>query len=251
MIKLSNVSHQIDDAGILSDITLDIPDRGITAIVGPNGAGKSTLLNLIARQIDLQTGDIVIDGLPLQSTLTKTLALKMALVSQHVGVASRLRVHELIEFGRWPHSRGKLTKRDYEIVDQAIQQFTLTELKNRFLDQLSGGQRQRAFIAMAFAQSTDWILLDEPLSSLDMFHARSLMIELKRLATEYSKSIIMVVHDLNYAAKWANNCVGMKNGRVCFSGQTSDVLTESNIEKIFDLPVSRREIDGKPIILHY
>ena len=175
MIRIENLSYKIGDQIILNDITLEVPKGGLTALIGPNGAGKSTLLNLIARQVPLQRGRIEIDGFDLSQTDNNTLAKQMALVSQHVGIASRLRVFQLVRFGRWPHAKGRLGPDDHAAVDAALDAFDLADIQDRFLDQLSGGQRQRAFVAMAVAQETDWLLLDEPLNNLDIYHAHMLM----------------------------------------------------------------------------
>ncbi|MEP2980238.1 MAG: ATP-binding cassette domain-containing protein [Lentilitoribacter sp.] len=251
MINISNVSHQIGTSVILDDICLEIPSNGITAIIGPNGAGKSTLVNLIARQAALQSGQIAIDDLDLSSTATEALALKMALVSQSVGVASRIRVKELIAFGRWPHNKGVLRETDKNVINLALERFALVELQNRFLDQISGGQRQRAFIAMAFAQETDWMLLDEPLNNLDMFHARALMQELRSLTDHGNKGIVMVIHDVNYAARWSDNCIGLHSGKLIFSGPTNEVLTPKNIKDLFKVEVSRVSCGSQQLFDHY
>ncbi|MBO6919062.1 MAG: ATP-binding cassette domain-containing protein [Rhizobiaceae bacterium] len=251
MITINNVSHKIGANDILTNVTAEIPANGITAIVGPNGAGKSTLLNLIGRQTTLNDGDIQIDGSSLHSTSTDKLALKIALVAQDVGVASRIKIKELIAFGRWPHSKGRLNDFDKEIVEAAMERFDLVDLKDRFLDQLSGGQRQRAFIAMAFAQETDWLLLDEPLNNLDMFHARALMNELKLLAVENQKSIVMVIHDVNYAARWSDYCIGLDFGKIKFAGATQDVLTAKSVEQLFQVNVSVLGSPNGIILDHY
>ncbi|MEM7189962.1 MAG: ATP-binding cassette domain-containing protein [Pseudomonadota bacterium] len=253
MISISDLSHAYGPAPILTDVSLNLPKGGITAIIGPNGAGKSTLLHLIGRILRLQSGRIRVDDLDVATTDPRVLAQKMTLVAQNAAIASRLRVAELVGFGRWPWSRGRLTAADTEIVNDALQTFELQELSDRFLDTLSGGQRQRAHIAMAFAQQTDWMLLDEPLNHLDMAHARSLMETLHGLSQSSAlpspTSIVMVAHDVNYTAAWADRVVAMKDGRVLLQGTPYEVLTPENIRQIYDLDVSKA--DGGRLVLDY
>ena len=250
MIEITDLNHHIGGGPILTDISLTIPKGAITAIIGPNGAGKSTLVNLIAGQLPVQSGEITLDGSPLSQLPPKELALRLALVAQHVGIASRLRVADLIAFGRWPHNRGRPTNDDTDAIEQAISQFDLNDLRNRFLDELSGGQRQRAFVAMAFAQATEWLILDEPLNNLDMYHARTLMQKLENLCRNHGKSIVMIVHEVNYAAAWADRIVGLREGKIIIDGPTSATLTEDGIHRLFDMNV--KTTDGqKPMINHY
>ncbi|GAB1361021.1 ATP-binding cassette domain-containing protein [Rhodobacter sp.] len=211
MISVEGVSHRIGAAQILSDIALTLPAGKITALIGPNGAGKSTLLSLIARLSAVQAGRITVEGLDVALAPTGDLAKAMAILPQHAGVASRLRVRELVAFGRWPHHRGRPTPQDHALVKVAMEQMALAGLADRFLDELSGGQRQRAHLAMAFAQSTNWLLLDEPLAALDMAHARSLMQELARLR-DAGRSVVMVLHEVNHAAALGGSC-GRHEGR--------------------------------------
>lgn len=250
MIEIKNLSYQIKNTEILKNINLTIPKNGITAIIGPNGAGKSTLINLIAQQLTIQTGKIILDDIDVKTAKSAELALKIALVAQHVGVSSRISVKDLIGFGRWPHNQGQMCDKDYGAVEEALELFALIDLQDRFLDELSGGQRQRAFVAMAFAQATDWLLLDEPLNNLDMYHARELMIELQKLARERGKSIIMIVHEVNYAAAWADHVIGLKSGEVLLNGSPTETLNQDGIKSLYGMDVEIKEINGKPLIMH-
>ena len=245
MIRVENLSYAMGGQSILDDITLEVPKGGLTALIGPNGAGKSTLLNLIARQLPLQSGRVEIDGFDLSLTDGNTLAKQMALVSQHVGVASRLRVKELVQFGRWPHAKGRLGPDDHAAVDSALHAFDLLDLKDRFLDQLSGGQRQRAFVAMAMAQETDWLLLDEPLNNLDMYHAHSLMRVLHDLSVKENKSILIVIHDINQAAAWADHIISMQEGRPVHAGKPTDVISPENLEMLYGIRPNIIDVDGR------
>ena len=251
MIRISGVSWSIGSASILRDITADIPAGKLTALIGPNGAGKSSLLRLIGRLEPLQTGAISVAGLDLATTPTEELALKMAVLGQQTHIASRLRLCELVGFGRWPHHRGRPRGGDQAVVDKALGAFELSALKDRFLDEVSGGQAQRAYLAMTFAQEADWLLLDEPLNNLDMAHARALMSRLAALVREEERSVVAVVHEINYAAAWADHIVAMKDGRVVAQGPVEDVLTESVLSQIYDAPVSVGSHQGRPLILHH
>ncbi|MBE3638221.1 iron ABC transporter ATP-binding protein [Mangrovicoccus algicola] len=251
MIAIRNLSHRIGGATILDEVSLDIPRGGITAIIGPNGAGKSTLMGLAARLIPLQDGRVEIDGQDIARTPTEELARRLAIVTQRVGVASRLRVGDLVGFGRWPHHRGRPGPADHAAVEHALEAFDLTALRHRFLDELSGGQNQRAFIAMGLAQETEWLLLDEPLNNLDMFHARRLMARIHALSRAGGRSVVMVVHDINYAAAWADHVVALKDGRLDFEGAPREVLTGARLSALFGMEIAVEEIRGRPTVLHH
>jgi iron complex transport system ATP-binding protein len=251
MIKIDRVSLAYGGANILSDISVTIPKGGITALIGPNGAGKSSLLALTARLQPLQSGTITIDGLAVASTPGKLLAKNMAILRQDNHLGSRLTVRELVGFGRFPHSRGHLTAEDRTIIDEAIGLFDLADLSGRFLETLSGGQRQRALVAMAYCQDTDYLLLDEPLNNLDMYFARDLMRSLRRIADERGKTIVIVLHDINYAGSFADRILAMRDGRIVADGQADEIITPDMLRAIygFDIPVT--SIDGRPVALPF
>ncbi|MBU2865650.1 iron ABC transporter ATP-binding protein [Pacificibacter marinus] len=250
MICVKNLSHSIGKTSVLQDISLEIPKGKVTALVGPNGAGKSTLLSLIGRLMPLQTGRISIDGSDIAQTPTRELARRMAILSQTNSLGSRLRVRELVGFGRWPHHQGRPTHEDEQLVMQALDALDLTALGNRFLEELSGGQRQRAFIAMALAQGADWLLLDEPLAALDMAFARRIMAQLVALR-EAGRSIVVVVHDINHAAAWADHVIALKEGRIAAEGPPETVCTSQVLGDIFDMELRVTQIEGKPLVLHH
>lgn len=248
MIRVQGVSHRIGRTDVLQGIDLTLPQGSITALIGANGAGKSTLLSLIARLLPLQTGRIAVHGHDVATTPTRDLARVMAILPQNAGVASRLRVHELVAFGRWPHHQGRSTDEDQRIVDEAIVTFALGPLRDRFLDELSGGQRQRAHLAMAFAQGTEWLLLDEPLAALDMAHARALMLRLAALRDQ-GRSIVLVVHDINYAAAWADHVVALKSGRIAAKGPPRTVFTPETLAMLYDTALRVEQFEGRPMVL--
>ena len=251
MIEVSDVSLTLGGSLILDHVSLTLPKGGVTALVGPNGAGKSSLLSLIARLRPLQTGRITVDGLPVDTTPTRQLAKVMAILRQDPGVASRLRVAELVGFGRFPHHGGRLTEEDRRIVAETLAQFDLTGLASRFIDTLSGGQRQRALVAMTFCQGTDYILLDEPLNNLDMFHQRELMRTLRTMADGHGKTVLVVLHDINHAAAYADRIVAMKDGRIAASGETREIVRPDILEAVFGFPMRVETMAGRLTVLHH
>lgn len=251
MIEIKNVSLSYGDFPILRDINLSLPKGGITALVGPNGAGKSSLLSLVARLQPLQIGRITIDGLSVDKAPSRQLARRLAILRQDGAVASRLTVRELVNFGRFPHHQGRPGNEDLMLVDAALAQFDLQALSDRFIDTLSGGQRQRAMVAMTFCQGTDYMLLDEPLNNLDMFHARQLMRSLRTIADERQRTAIIVLHDINQAAAHADRIVAMRDGAIIADGTPEAVLTEDNLEAIFGYRMQIAHLAGKPLVLHH
>lgn len=250
MIKVQGVSHRIGKAPILTNISVTLPEGKITALIGPNGAGKSTLLSLMARLVPLQAGAISVGGLDVARAPTRALAQTMAILPQNAAVASRLRVRELVAFGRWPHHQGRPGPEDQALVQAALERMALGPLADRFLDELSGGQRQRAHLAMVFAQRTDWLLLDEPLAALDMAHARGLMQELAALR-DVGRSVVMVLHEINHAAAWADHVVALKAGRIVAEGSPEVVFTPEVLGPLYDMELRVERFEGRPLVLHH
>lgn len=251
MIKIEQVGLHIGSHQILDNINLEIPSGGITALIGPNGAGKSTLFSLMARLQPLQQGTIRYDGTDLSATPNAELAKKISILTQENSLNSRITVYDLLMFGRYPYHQGRPQAEDRTIVSDALAAFELTPLANRYITELSGGQRQRAMIAMIFCQSTDYILLDEPLNNLDMYHARSLMHLLHRLTHERARTTIAVLHDINQAAAYADHIIAMKNGRIAFTGTPDEAFTEKNISELFEMDIKILEYEGKKLVVHH
>lgn len=251
MISVEGVSHRIGDAQILHNVRAELPQGRLTALIGPNGAGKSTLMRLIGRLEILQSGRITVAGHDVSTTPTADLARIMAILGQDTAIASRLRVGELVGFGRWPHHHGRPSTKDREKITKALEAFSLTPLASRFLDEVSGGQAQRAHIAMSCAQDTPWLLLDEPLNNLDMAHSRGLMARLSDLVRNQGRSVAMVVHEINYAAAWADHIIAMKDGQIVAEGSAEAVLTEPVLSDLYDTHVSVGEHAGRPLVLHH
>lgn len=251
MIEIENVSMVRQGNRILDDVTLALPKGGITALIGPNGAGKSSLLSLIARLQPLEGGRILVDGLSVATTASRVLAKKLSILRQEGIAAARLRVRELVAFGRFPHSQGRPTAEDERLVDAALARFGLEEMAGRFLETLSGGQRQRALVAMTFCQGTDYMLLDEPLNNLDMFYARQLMQSLRAAADEEDRTVLIVLHDVNQAAAHADRIVAMRDGRIVAHGTPAEVLTTETLREIFGFMMPVETFGGKPLVLHH
>ncbi|WP_026479616.1 ABC transporter ATP-binding protein [Ahrensia sp. 13_GOM-1096m] len=251
MIKLTNVAVSLSGTPILSDINLELPSGGITALIGPNGAGKSTLISAMARLVPVTSGEIIVDGMNVANTASRTLAQRLSIMPQDNAVAGRLRVGELVQFGRFPHHQGRPTQADFEAVDEALNIFDLFEIKDKFVDTLSGGQRQRARAAMCFAQGTDYILLDEPLNNLDIFYARELMRTLRHVADTKQRSIIIVLHDLNHAAVHADRIIAMRDGKIIADDRPDKVMHPNVLQSVFGFQINVETIAGKPISLHF
>ena len=251
MISIQNVSHGIGGQTILDNVSLDIPQGGITALIGPNGAGKSTLLSFMARLQPLKHGKITCGGLDVTATPTAELAKTLSILTQENNIVSRISVRDLLMFGRYPYHQGRPSENDKAIVENALASFQLQTFAERYLTELSGGQRQRAMIAMVFCQQTDYVLLDEPLNNLDMYYARNLMQLLRRLTDEHSRTTVVVLHDINQAAAYADHVVAMKGGRVAMTRHPNDVFTAANIRELFDMDVDVLDYKGRKLVVHH
>lgn len=242
MIALEKVVRKYSDEVTIGPVDLEIPRGGITALVGPNGAGKSTMLTMIGRLMGLDEGSIEIAGYDVASTKSKDLAKIVSILRQENHFITRLTVRQLVGFGRFPHSKGRLTVEDEDIISQAIDFLDLSDLEHRYLDQLSGGQRQRAYVAMVLSQQTDYVLLDEPLNNLDMRHSVQMMKHLRHAAVELGRTFVVVLHDINFASHYSDHICAMKNGSVVEFGTPAEIMTDEVLTRVFDTPVT--VIDG-------
>lgn len=249
MIDIKNVSYQIADSKILNGINLELPKVGVSAIIGCNGAGKSFLLSIVARLLDLQTGSIHIDDLNLSQSASAVIAKKLAILTQDNSIQARISVYDLLMFGRFPYHQGKPSALCKEIVETSLKEFDLQDYASRYLSELSGGQRQRAYIAMVFCQSTTYVLLDEPLNNLDIFHCRQLMQLLRQQAWQQQRSIVVVLHDINQACRYADHIIAMQNGSILFQGSPEEVITAENIYQLFNVDCDVIRHKGKLHVL--
>lgn len=242
MITLNDVTKVYSSEVQIGPVDLSIPAGGITTLVGPNGAGKSTLLTMIGRLLGLDRGVIEVAGYDVARTSSKDLAKIVSILRQENSFITRLTVRQLVGFGRFPHSKGRLTVADEEAISQAIDFLDLKELEGRYLDQLSGGQRQRAYVAMVLAQDTEYVLLDEPLNNLDMKHSVQMMQHLRRAAEELGRTIVIVLHDINFAAHYSDYICAVKDGAVVEFGAPAHIMEPARLTAVFGTPVS--VIDG-------
>lgn len=240
---------------IVQELNLYVPDGQITALVGSNGSGKSTILKSMARILQPVSGGVYLDGKLIHRQATKEVAKQLAILPQNPTSPEGLAVRELVSFGRYPHQKGfgSLTSEDNRMIDWALHATGMTEFADRPVDQLSGGQRQRAWIAMAVAQGTEVLLLDEPTTFLDMAHQIEVMTLLEKLNREQKRTIIMVVHDLNHAARYAQHLVALRQGTVLYEGKPEEVMTSEMLRVVFgiDADVIPDPRTGAPLCLPY
>ncbi|MCT8137085.1 ABC transporter ATP-binding protein [Anaerobacillus sp. CMMVII] len=240
---------------IVKELSVEIPDKKITTIIGSNGCGKSTLLKAITRIITHQSGEVVLDGKNISKESTKLLAKKMAILPQTPESASGLTVGELVSYGRFPYQKGfgRLSKKDYEVIDWALEVTGTIDFKYRPVDALSGGQRQRVWIAMALAQETEIIFLDEPTTYLDMAHQLEVLELLQNLNREQGRTIVMVLHDLNQAARFADYIIALKAGQIVKAGNCEEVINHHVLKKVFniDAEIGRDPRTNKPMCITY
>ncbi|MDO5897978.1 iron ABC transporter ATP-binding protein [Agrobacterium sp. Azo12] len=251
MIVTNGISKSYGNSLVVDDVSITIPVGGLTSIIGPNGAGKSTLLSIIARLMAMDKGTVTVDGMDVTKTQSDQLARRLSILRQDNHISSRLTVRDLVTFGRYPYSKGRPTVEDKVHVDQAMQYLNLEPLADRFLDELSGGQRQRAFVAMVLCQDTDYVLLDEPLNNLDMKHASAMMKILRKAADDLKKTVVLVLHDINFASWYSDNIIAMRDGKVWGTGTVNDIIDTDALREIYDMQIAIHEIDGRRIGLFY
>lgn len=235
MITVNNLTKVYGSKTVLSGINTRFPARRISSLIGPNGAGKTTLLMMIARLLEPTHGEVLMDGKRVSNIRIGEYARRVATLRQSPDFNLRLTVEELVAFGRFPHGRGVLTAEDQHAISEAIAFLSLEPLRQAYVDELSGGQRQMAFLAMTIAQQTDCLLLDEPLNNLDIRHAVQIMRALRRLCDDHGRTVILVVHDINFAANYSDHIVAMKDGAVHGAGTVDQVLTEQRLQELYGL----------------
>jgi len=251
MIITSGLKKYYGDTAVVDDVSIQLPACGITSIIGPNGAGKSTMLSIISRLLGMDAGSVTVDGMDVSKTPGDVLAKRLSILRQDNHMTARLTVSDLVAFGRYPYSKGRLTIEDKGHIDRAIEYLNLTELKDRFLDELSGGQRQRAFVAMVLCQDTDYVLLDEPLNNLDMKHAMGMMKLMQRACRDLGKTVVLVLHDINFASWYSDYIIAMKDGKVVNHGSTDDIIRPEALKEIYDMDINVHEIGGQRVSLFY
>ncbi len=298
MIKLKNIIKKYGEKSIIDDVSLDIPKGQVIAFIGANGAGKSTLISIISRTLSKNGGEVYIDDKEISKWNNNELSKKMSILKQSNNLNIRLTVKELVSFGRFPYSKGNLTKEDKKHIDEAIKYMGIEDLQDRYLDELSGGkelvsfgrfpyskgnltkedkkhideaikymgiedlqdryldelsggQRQMAFISMIIAQDTEYVFLDEPLNNLDMHHCVKIMKNVKKLAVEKNKTIIIVIHDINFVSLYADHIIAMKNGKIIKNSKKEEIIKEPILKEIYGMDIKVKNIDGENICLYY
>ncbi|GAB1158149.1 MULTISPECIES: ABC transporter ATP-binding protein [unclassified Paenibacillus] len=251
MVEVRNVSKQYGGVRVVDDVSLNIAKGKITSFIGPNGAGKSTLLSMITRLIGKDTGQVLIEGKEIEGWKSKELSKKISVLKQSNHINIRLTVEDLVAFGRFPYSQGRLTPEDRQWIQEAIDYMDLGPYRKRYLDELSGGQRQRAYIAMVIAQNTEYILLDEPLNNLDMKHSVQIMKVLRKMVDELGKTIVIVIHDINFASCYSDYIVALKEGRVVQEGKTEDIIDTEVLQQVYDMHIPVQVIDGRKICVYF
>lgn len=251
MIEAKEIGKQYLDKQVLQAIDLSLPKGELIAFIGPNGAGKSTLLSIMSRLQSTFSGQLYIDDGEIRAWDSKELAQRLAILKQSNQVQARITVAELVAFGRFPYSRGRLTTADQQLIADALAEMSLTELAEEEIQTLSGGQLQRAYIAMILAQDTEYILLDEPLNNLDMNHANQMMHLLRRLVAKLGKTVLLVIHDINFAAGFADKIVALKGGRLFKIGTPTDVITPAVLGELYEMKVNVIDYNGRPFCMYF
>lgn len=251
MVEVRNVSKQYGSKYVVENVSVKITKGKITSFIGPNGAGKSTLLSMISRLLTKDQGEIFLEGQEISQCKSNELAKKISILKQSNHITVRLTIRELVSFGRFPYSQGNLSKEDWQYVDEAICYLELEDIQHKYLDQLSGGQRQRAYIAMVVAQNTEYVLLDEPLNNLDMKHSVQIMKVLRRLVDEMGKTVVIVIHDINFASCYSDFIVALKDGKVVKEGPTEEIINSSILKDVYDMDIQIEDIDENKICVYY
>lgn len=254
-IQAENIKVAYDDRVIIEKLSTRIPSGKISTIIGANGCGKSTLLKALTRILPLQEGAIYLDGQAIAQLPTKEVAKKLALLPQVLEATEGISVYELVSYGRYPHQNGLgyLTDQDREKINWALEATQTAPFARFPVDDLSGGQRQRVWIAMALAQDTDTIFLDEPTTYLDLNHQLEVLELLKDLNLSQQKTIVMVLHDVNLSARFSDHMIAMKEGNIRYNGSVSSIMTTEILSDIFNIEPQLIQAPGQeyPILLTY
>lgn len=250
-MTIKNLKKAYGDKVVVDEVNFELPQGAVISMIGPNGAGKSTVLNLLSRLLPRDSGEVLLDNRDVRDWNSRDLARHLAILTQQNNLNMKLTVRELVAFGRFPYSGNRLTAADETLVAEAIAYMELEDCADRFIDELSGGQRQRAFIAMVIAQDTDYILLDEPTNNLDIYHASKLMKIVRRLCDELGKTIILVLHDINYAAFYSDYICAFADGKIAALGTVEEVMTKETLSAIYKVDFEILETAGRPLSVYY
>ena len=250
-IEIRNITKSYGSKKVVDNVSVTIPTGKITSFIGPNGAGKSTVLSIMSRLLNADSGEIYLNGELLNRKKSSDIAKQLAILKQTNNINLRLTIEDLVSFGRFPYSKGNLTQTDRTFIDNAIAYMDLDDIRHQYIDSLSGGQRQRAYIAMTLAQDTDYILLDEPLNNLDMKHSVQIMQVLRKLVTELNKTVVIVIHDINFASCYSDYIVAMKNGKLVHQGEINHIMQSTVLQDIYDMTIPIQDIDDHKIAVYF
>lgn len=254
-INIKDLKIGYDKKTIIEELDLSLEKGKITSIIGPNGCGKSTLLKSIGRILKKEKGDIFLLDKNMNDMKSKEIAEKLAILSQNPTAPSQLKVEELISYGRYPHRTNinKLSDKDKDKIEWALKVTNTFEFKDRELSDLSGGQRQRVWLAMALAQETDILLLDEPTTFLDMSHQLEVLNIVKKLNDKQGCTVVMVLHDINHAAKYSDFIIAMKDGKILYKDEPNLIMNKKVLKDIYniDAELITNEKYNVPLCLNY
>ena len=250
-MQVKDLTKRYDGKTVVNEVSFAIPKGKVISLIGPNGAGKSTVMGIISRLIAQDGGTVDFEGSDIGKWKSRELSKRLAILTQTNNIQMKLTVRELVTFGRFPYSGGRTTAEDLEIIDRAISYMELGAFEDQFIDELSGGQRQRAYIAMVIAQDTEYVLLDEPTNNLDIYHATNMMKIVRRLCDELGKTVILVLHEINYAAFYSDYICAFKDGRIAKFGTVKEVMTKENLSQVYGVDFEIMEITGRPLSIYY
>src|SRR6056297_125433 len=239
MLKISNLTMGYEGKRILKDISFDVEKNKITTLIGPNGCGKSTILKALSRAKKPQKGKIFLDSKNILRIDEKKLAKIMSILPQSPKAPDDFSARDLVGYGRYPHMNwlGRLTKKDYDIIDWAIKETKIESLQHRMVSTMSGGERQRAWIAMALAQQPRILLLDEPTTYLDISHQFEVLELVSRLNRDMNITVVMVLHDLNQAARYSDKIIVIKDEKIYKEGKPEEIINKKLLEEVFSIKV--------------
>ena len=250
-MEIRNLNFRYGDKNILNNINLSFEKGKISTLLGANGSGKSTLFKICTRNLRQQRGVIMLDDENIFYIKRRDFAKKVAIVHQHNRVTGNITVRELVSYGRTPYIKlmQRADKDDNEAIDWALEVTDLSDIRMQEVRKLSGGQRQRVFIAMALAQSSEIIFLDEPTTYLDIRYQIELLELIKLLNQKHNKTIIMVLHDINQAIRYSDNLIGLKDGNLIFNKSEKTEIDEENISELYGINLKIKQIDNIPYVL--
>ncbi|MVO98395.1 ABC transporter ATP-binding protein [Paenibacillus lutrae] len=255
ILRVEKLESCYEKSTVFRDLDFEVKEGEVTTIIGPNGCGKSTLLKTIGRILKQKSGKIFFRDQDLSTIRTRKIAQHIALLPQNPIAPPELKVEELVSYGRYPHRKNlnKMSAKDKEIIEWALDVTNIAPYRNREIGSLSGGQRQKVWLAMAFAQDTEILLLDEPTTYLDMAHQLEVLQIVEKMNMEQKQTVVMVLHDINHAARFSHRIVAMKQGEIIASGHPHEIITKDVLNQVFhiDARIMLDPENGAPVCYGY